>query len=92
LKKKNKIKAVAEAAEKDNKYAFILTGSLMSDVKNYEEKHNAHFEIYNTDATPLKTIMRSNPGLLILKKGVIIGKYHFNDLPNYETLKKNVLK
>ena len=97
LKKTNnigfdKIKAVAEAAEKDNRYAFILTGSLIDEVKKYEEKHQAHFEIYNTDATPLKTIMRANPGLLILKKGTIIGKFHYNNLPTYDTIKKELLK
>lgn len=87
-----KVKAVAQAAEKDNKYAFILTGSIIDEVKKYEEQHHTNFEIYNTDETALKTIMRSNPGLLILKKGIIVGKYHFNNLSDYETLKKNILK
>ncbi|HPH89017.1 MAG TPA: hypothetical protein PKV76_11110, partial [Chitinophagales bacterium] len=58
----------------------------------YEEQQKATFEIYNTDATPLKTIMRSNPGLLILKKGIIVGKYHYNELTTYEDLKKSVIK
>lgn len=88
----DKLKKISEAAEKDNRYVYILTGSLIDDVKTFETKHNAHFEIYNSDATPLKTIMRSNPGLLILKKGVIIAKYHYNELSNYETLKSKDLK
>ena len=97
LKKTNdagfaKIKTIADAAVKDNRYAFILTGSLIDDVKKYEEQQKATFEIYNTDATPLKTIMRSNPGLLILKKGIIVGKYHYNELTTYEDLKKSVIK
>ncbi len=88
----DKIKPIAEAAEKEGKYVYILTGSIISDVEAYEKKHNMHFEIYNADATPLKTIMRSNPGLLILKKGIIAGKYHYNELSTYEALKKSVLK
>ncbi len=87
-----KVKAVAEAAEQDGQYAFILTGSLIDDVKKYETEKGAAFEVYNTDATPLKTIMRANPGLLILKKGVIVGKYHYNELGSYADLKKSVLK
>jgi uncharacterized membrane protein YphA (DoxX/SURF4 family) len=87
-----KIKAVTEAAEKDNKYVFILTGSLISDVVNFEKQNDLHFEVYNADATPLKTIMRSNPGLLILKKGVIAGKFHYNELSTYEDLKKRISK
>ncbi|MFN8238397.1 MAG: DoxX family protein [Chitinophagales bacterium] len=87
-----KIKPIAAAAEKEGKYVYILTGSIISDVEAYEQKHNMHYEIYNADATPLKTIMRSNPGLLILKKGIIAGKFHYNELSTYEALKKNVLK
>ena len=87
-----KVKVVAEAAEQDGQYAFILTGSLIDDVKKYETEKGAAFEVYNTDATPLKTIMRANPGLLILKKGVIVGKYHYNELGSYADLKKSVLK
>ncbi|MBK9328303.1 MAG: DoxX family protein [Sphingobacteriales bacterium] len=88
----DKIRPIAEAAAKEGKYVFILTGSIISDVQAYEKKYNMDYEIYNADATPLKTIMRSNPGLLILKKGVIAGKYHYNELSTYDALKKSVLK
>lgn len=45
-------------------------------IKKYELK----FPFYFTDETTLKTIVRSNPGLLILKRGMIIQKVHYNDL------------
>ena len=44
------------------------------------------------DPTALKTIMRSNPGLLIIKQGKILAKYHYNNLSDYNTIKKSVLK
>lgn len=37
-------------------------------------------EFYFTDETTLKTIVRSNPGVLVLEKGTIKQKVHFNDL------------
>ncbi len=33
------------------------------------------------DATVVKTIMRANPGLMLLKNGVVVGKYHHNNTP-----------
>ena len=35
-----------------------------------------------TDETTLKTMVRSNPGWVVLKKGVVAHKYHYNDSPH----------
>lgn len=41
-----------------------------------------------TDPTTLKTINRSVLGLMILKKGIVIAKYHANDLPTIKEIEK----
>jgi uncharacterized membrane protein YphA (DoxX/SURF4 family) len=87
-----KIVPVCEAALKDNRYVYLLTGSVMAEVDAYKKHVKIPFEVFNTDGTPLKTIMRSNPGLLILKKGIVVAKYHYHEVPTYEELKKTVLK
>jgi uncharacterized membrane protein YphA (DoxX/SURF4 family) len=33
------------------------------------------------DATVLKTIIRSSPGIVLLNEGVVLGKWHYNDTP-----------
>ncbi|WP_289041463.1 BT_3928 family protein [uncultured Zobellia sp.] len=50
-----------------------LTGALRKEYK-------LNFEFYFTDETALKTIVRSNPGALVLEKGTIKQKVHYNDL------------
>jgi hypothetical protein len=35
-----------------------------------------------TDETTLKTMVRSNPGWVVLKRGTVSAKYHYNDTPN----------
>ncbi|HAP72062.1 MAG TPA: DoxX family protein, partial [Cryomorphaceae bacterium] len=35
-----------------------------------------------TDETTLKTMVRSNPGWVVLQNGRVTAKYHYNDTPN----------
>ena len=44
------------------------------------QEYQLGFDFYFTDQTTLKTIVRSNPGVLVLKKGRIVQKVHYNDL------------
>ncbi|MFZ9187769.1 MAG: DoxX family protein, partial [Algoriphagus sp.] len=34
------------------------------------------------DATVVKTIMRANPGIMLLKDGVVVAKFHHNNTPD----------
>jgi uncharacterized membrane protein YphA (DoxX/SURF4 family) len=43
-------------------------------------EYDLGFAFYFTDQTTLKTIVRSNPGVLVLQKGTIIQKVHYNDM------------
>ena len=41
---------------------------------------------YYSDKTLLKTMVRSNPGLVLLNNGVVKGKWHYNDVPDAEEI------
>lgn len=84
------IKDVLSAAVKDGHYSIALTGSNIEDVKSKLNIAEIKLDIFNTDETPLKTIMRSNPGILVLKKGTILGKYHHNDEISYKKIKEDL--
>lgn len=84
------IKDILDAAVKDGHYTIALTGSNISDVKEALNTAEIKIDIFNTDETPLKTIMRSNPGILVLKKGTILGKYHHNEEVSYKKIKEEL--
>ncbi len=78
---------------KKNSYKFIaLTASVDNDIEEYKEKTKAKYDFYITDEITLKTIIRSNPGLVLIKKGTILGKWHYNDFPDIKQLEKKYLK
>ena len=67
--------------------AHLLT-STTSDLMKYKSKIKFPVRFYNSDPTTLKTVIRANPGLLIVKEGTIIGKWHYSDVPSIEEFKK----
>jgi hypothetical protein len=52
----------------------------------------AAYPFFIGDGTFLKTINRSNPGLMIIKDGTVVGQWHHRHLPTYDELKANTLK
>ena len=65
-----------------NGYPFCcLTASGDKAQQEWRDKTGAEYPFYFTDHTTLKTMIRSNPGLMLLKDGKIIGKWSHNNLP-----------
>jgi uncharacterized membrane protein YphA (DoxX/SURF4 family) len=63
-----------------------ISASIDDDLQAFKEQTNTTYPFYYMDETALKTIIRSNPGLLMLEKGVVKAKWHHNDFPVWEEL------
>jgi uncharacterized membrane protein YphA (DoxX/SURF4 family) len=74
----------------ENKMAsfWALTASSKDDIKAYNNSNHANYSFYNMDAIPLKSMVRSNPGLLLLKNNVVVKKWGAFNLPDPTILKK----
>ncbi|MBR2776933.1 MAG: DoxX family membrane protein, partial [Prevotella sp.] len=71
----------------DNSYPFYcLTASSEQGISHWRDITGAEYPFCFTDETTLKTVIRSNPGLLLLHDGTIIRKWSHNDLPGEEEL------
>jgi uncharacterized membrane protein YphA (DoxX/SURF4 family) len=60
----------------------MLTSSSAQEVLQLRAETGFKAPFYYGDATLLKTIIRGNPGLILLREGVVLGKWHYNDVPS----------
>ena len=72
----------------DHGYPFYaLTASTDEAISHWRDVTGAEYNFFHTDETTLKTVIRSNPGLVLVKDGTVIGKWSHNNLPelNYKS-------
>lgn len=84
----DKINILNQKAEQAGIQFLGISGSIPNDVEAFRHEVQAMFPIHNADETALKTVIRSNPGLLLLKDGVVVKKWAWRDIPSFEDLDK----
>jgi hypothetical protein len=60
----------------------VLTSSGSEQMEAFRHEHQLAVPYYYSDATVLKTIIRSNPGIALWKNGTVLGNWHHNDTPS----------
>ena len=71
----------------DSGYPFYsVTASGEKAIENWRDRTGAEYPFCHTDDITLKTMIRSNPGLILLKDGKVIRKWSHNNLPTEEEL------
>lgn len=86
-----KINDFAQAAESNGTKVLGVSASLPEVVEQKRHELQTAYPFAVMDETTLKTIIRSNPGIVLLKHGRVAAKWHHNDLPDFEEVKKNFL-
>lgn len=79
-----KLKALQNSARKKGYQIIGLTASGTEAKQRINEAYNIDFEWYLCDEKALKTVVRSNPGILELDKGTVKQKVHWNDIDDLE--------
>lgn len=90
-KSQDKINTLADWAMGNGMSFICLTSSLSDESQAFADETGAPYEFFNCDEITLKTIIRSNPGLVVLKNGTIVGKWHYNDIPSPEKFQKEFM-
>jgi uncharacterized membrane protein YphA (DoxX/SURF4 family) len=84
-----KIDKFAEDVYHDGHSFVVLTGSLEEEILSFRKGLHPDIEFYQADDVELKMMIRANPGVVLLKDGVVIDKWHWRDLPDYMELKED---
>ena len=85
------INALYEWTQQHDFAFYALTASLDEDVEVFRAKTGAQYDFLNADDIALKTIVRANPGLVVLKNGVVTNNWNGNDIPPIAQFEKLML-
>ncbi len=85
----NRLNAIAiNLSTNYNTRTVLLTSNSAQSAEAFSKAHHLAMEIFYADEVPLKTMIRANPGIFLLKNGTIINKWHYHSIPNYDGLVK----
>ena len=70
----------------------IFTASDVAKAYNLRRNLFIDMPFFFADAIPLKSMIRANPGIMLMKNGVILNKWHYQNMPAYEDLVKEYFK
>jgi uncharacterized membrane protein YphA (DoxX/SURF4 family) len=84
--------SLAKESEASGNHFYAVTNALYEETEAYRHKHGAAYPFLNCDQIELKIIVRSNPGLVLLKDGTVVQKWAWRDVPKWAEVSKEYMK
>jgi len=89
----DKVVPLLEEAEKAGVTTYLITKYTDPDkLLDFSQDAGFRWDIYQADDILLKTIIRSNPGVVLLHDGKILAKWHIRQLPAFQDIKRDFLR
>ena len=85
----DKASDIADFCNEHGHRFYCLTASPQAEIGRLKSELGLTYDFCFTDEITLKTIVRANPGLVLLQKGTVLGKWHYNNMPDAASLKPN---
>lgn len=90
---KNVILPLQKEAANDNiKMSLVVSGIDEDKALSLAEISGIEAQILTADEKLIKTMIRSNPGIMLWKNGVLLQKWHYKKLPVWDEIKTQYLK
>jgi hypothetical protein len=84
----SKIEVIQNYAQNNSIRMYAFTSSVFETTNKFKHKHGLSFPFYEADETLIKTVVRANPGVLLLKNGIVLGKWQHKHIPEVNELSK----
>lgn len=81
------LRKLSEECSKVGVPFMAISASNDLETAEFSKQHKLNFSFYTIDGTVCKTAMRSNPGLMWMKAGTVMGKYSYANYPSLDQLK-----
>jgi len=75
-----KLESLSKEAKTKGYKVIGMTASGADEIAKVKKQYRLDVDFYFCDATALKTIERANPSIVVLQKGTVIQKVHYNDI------------
>lgn len=90
--KANVLPVLETAAQDGVKSVIVIGGADTGMINDFKKAAGIDFTACSADDILLKTIVRSNPGVVLMKEGVLLDKWHYRHLPSYTQIKADHIK
>lgn len=92
LKNIDRIRNFIDFCNQDEISFALVTASFKETAQSFIENYQLNTEVYYADDIALKSMIRANPGLILLHNSKVVQKWHYNDWPEPEDLKNIVFE
>lgn len=79
----NRFEKVSDFASQKNIPFYCVTSSSPEVVSDFKKEHLSNANYAHADERVLKTMIRANPGLILLKNGTVINKWDDSQVPDF---------
>ncbi|RSC93530.1 BT_3928 family protein [Tenacibaculum singaporense] len=73
------VSKIAKQASEQGYEIYVLTASYIEDLAATQKEYGLPYTFGFCDETALKTVIRANPGIVTVKRGIIAGKWNWTD-------------
>ena len=85
-KKFASVQTLINELKTNNMDYVVITGSLPEEAETFNKENNTDIYFYYSDVTPLKTAIRNNPGVILIKEGYVMDKWSYRNIPSMEEI------